>query len=410
MAPQVHNHTAATQTARNRVEHFSNHLPPYPVQARHNVIGSQIQHVVGSPAMLHHQTGLPPRQAPTPWHSPAHATVSLPPFSCFAEVADQSNLHYMRSPSVGSEYIPVPLIKMESTYNSPPESVVSLSRSGSVSPTISAATLSSCNTTKRRAPLPSRSRIEKKTKCTKRKDMSAMAEALDESINRRVDEVHRPYRDGNMPGTASSRVNASQSFPRFDHAHIPRGAKRAKSTTGSSDPSTRHNVAQTYLRAEKGGSRMTLQRLLVNGINWRGQKLQTKVNARSSGMLYEEKELLQASTQFNAFAILILQQLFGPEGMQHIGSILECFEPEEVHPMQVARDPQDDDKTYEFKRQAARVEVIAEASQPLGLKNVQSMDELLHIIEEKVMPIANNIGKQVLHQMCYRPRESQAKF
>ncbi|KAG9629119.1 hypothetical protein KCU69_g21006, partial [Aureobasidium melanogenum] len=146
---------------------------------------------------------------------------------------------------------------------------------------------------------------------------------------------------------------------------------------------------------------MVLQRLLVGGLGWRGHRLQTVVNAKSSGMLYEEKDLLQASTQLNALAIIIMQELFGASGMQQLGGILDFFDPEDVQPADVVRDPRDDDRTYNLKCQAARIQVIEEAHLPLGLKNVRSRDELLHIIEQKLMPIASDYGRVTLQQMFF---------
>lgn len=352
---------------------------------------------------------------PSPQHSPASTTVSLPSFRYLSEVAGQSNLQYMRAPSVGSEYIPAPIIRTESSYVSPPESVAASSPtpSASVSPTMPQMVLP-IRRAKRQTPS---YRVEKNTKSAKRKDYSATAKAQECENNRRIDEAQRPYKEGVQAFSNSylvpdgSRVNGHHSFPRFDHTHVPREAKRAKSATGSSDPNTRHNVAQTHLRAEKGGSRMVLQRLLVSATGWRGHKLQTVVNAKSSGMLFEEKDLLQASTQLNSLAIIIMQGLFGTEGMQQLGGILDLFEPEDVQPADVVRDPREDDRTYNLKCQAARIQVIEEAHLPLGLKNVRSRDELLHIIDQKLMPIASDYGRVALQQMFFcKPRKGRAMF
>lgn len=390
---------------------------PRPVYAREDMAASRTQPATSIPSILHHPTRLPTTMVPSPKHSPASATVSLPSFRYLSEVADQSNLQYMRAPSVGSEYIPVPIIRTESSYVSPPESVAapSPSPSTSVSPTMPQMVLP-IRRAKRQTPS---YRVEKNTKSAKRKDYSATAKAQECENNRRIDEAQRPYKEGVqapsngylVPGGGSNHINGHRSLPRFDRTHVPREAKRAKSATGSSDPNTRHNVAQTHLRAEKGGSRMVLQRLLVGALGWRGHKLQTVVNAKSSGMLYEEKDLLQASTQFNALAIIIMQEMFGTRGMQQLGALLDFFEPEDVQPADVVRDPRDDDKTHNLKCQAARIQVIEEAHLPLGLKNVRSRDELLHIIEQKLMPIANDYGRVALQQMFFcKPREGRAMF
>ncbi|KAK6004416.1 hypothetical protein QM012_008278 [Aureobasidium pullulans] len=378
---------------------------------------ARTQPATSTTSFFHHQNGLPTRVIPSPENSPASATVTLPPFRHFAQVADQSNLQYMRAPSVGYEYVPVPLIRTESTYVSPRESAASPTPtpSRSVSPSMHHIALP-IRRAKRHTPS---HRVEKKTKSATRKVYSATAKALESDNNRRIDEAQRPYKEGFqatindhlMSGGDTTHINGYRSFPRFDRTHVPREAKRAKSVTGSSDPNTRHNVAQTHLRAEKGGSRMVLQRLLVSALGWRGHKLQTVVNAKSSGMLYEEKDLLQAGTQVNSLAVVLLQEIFGMKGMRQLVNSLEFFEPEDVQPAEVVRDPHDDDKTYNLKCQAARIQVIEEAHLPLGLKNVRSRDELLHIIEQKLMPIASDNGRVVLQQMFLcKPREGRAMF
>ncbi|KAH0275680.1 hypothetical protein KCU91_g4402, partial [Aureobasidium melanogenum] len=399
MIYEPHNQNALRRRALNRVEQVSGHLLSRPVYAREDMAVTRMQPATGTSSFLHHrQNGSPTMMVPSPDHSPASATVSLPSFRHFAEVADQSNLQYMRAPSLGCEYFPVPIIRTESPYVSPPESVAAPSPtpSRSVSPSMSQMVLPIRRAKKSSPPY----RVEKKTKSTKRKDYSAMARAQECENNRRIDEAQRPYKEGAqalvngylMPGGNSNHVNTNRPFPRFDRTHVPREAKRAKSVTGSSDPNTRHNVAQTHLRAEKGGSRMVLQRLLVGGLGWRGHRLQTVVNAKSSGMLYEEKDLLQASTRFNALAIIIMQELFGAKGMQQLGGILDFFDPE-------------DNSLQTW------IQVIEEAHLPLGLKNVRSRDELLHIIEQKLMPIASDYGRVALQQMFFcKPREGRAMF
>lgn len=336
-------------------------------------------------------------------HPIAPMTVSLPSFKHFAEVADQSKFQYMRAPSVGCEYIPVPLIRTESTLISPPESVASFTPtpSRSVSPTV-AKMAQPISRAKKQSPT---YRVEKTTKFGKCKNYSAMAKAQDMENNMRIEAAQRPYRDGvRVPGSTSGH----HSFPRFDPMHAPCEVKRTKSVTGSSNPNTRHNMAQTHLRAEKGCSRMILQRLLVSGLHWRGDKFQTTVNAKSSGMLYEEKNILEAGTHFIPLALIFMQELFGQDGMQQLSTMLDLFEPEDVGPAEVVRDERDDDKTYELKRQAARIQVIEEAHLPLGLKNIRSRDELLHVVQQKLMPIANDFGKSVLQEMFFRkPRESR---
>jgi hypothetical protein len=337
-------------------------------------------------------------------------TVSLPSFKHFAEVADQSQIRYMRAPSVGYEYIPVPLIGAQSTLVSPPESVASPTPtpSRSVSP-VMAKTALPIRRAKRQSPT---YRVEKTTKSGgKHKNYSATAKAQEIENNIRIDAIQQPYKAGRVPGSGhtTGQVSGHHSFPRFDFMHVQSEAKRAKSVTGSSDPNTRHNMAQTHLRAEKGGSRMTLQRLLVSGIGWKGRKLQTVVNARSSGMLYEEKDTLEGTINFNVVAIILLQELFDEDGMRELGTMLELFEPEYVGPAEVARDACDDDKTYELKCQGARIKVIEEAHLPLGLKHIRSRDELLEIVQQKLMPIATDFGKVALQDMFFRkPRESRA--
>jgi hypothetical protein len=355
--------------------------------------------------MLHRQNGLLTSLAPTQTQYPASITGSLPPFKCLLEVAGQSpQLQYMRAPSVGSEYIPVPLIEAESTLVSPPGSVGSPTPtpSRSVSPTM-ANMARPVSRGKRQSPA---YRVEKSTKPTKGKNYSTMAKAQQLENNRRLNAAQRPYKEGvPVPGRGHTIT-----FPRFDPMHIPCEAKRAKAVTGSSDPVTRHNMSQTHLRAEKGSYRMVLQRLLVSGLDWRGQKLQNVVNAKSSGMLYEEKDLLEMSTNFISVAIIIMQQLFGEEGMQHFVGMLDLFEPEDVFPAEVVRDARDDDKTYELKLQGARIGVLEEAHLPLGLKNIRSREELLDIVAQKLIPIASDFGKSALQEMFLRQptREGRA--
>mgnify|MGYP006953147199 CR=1 FL=1 len=106
---------------------------------------------------------------------------------------------------------------------------------------------------------------------------------------------------------------------------------------------------------------------------------------------------------------MILQGLFGADGLQQLSTMLDLFEPEDVGPAEVVRDERDDDKTYELKLQRARIQVTAEAHLPLGLKNIRSRDELLEVVQQKLMPIANGFGKDVLQQMFFRnPREGRA--
>ncbi|CAD0112163.1 unnamed protein product [Aureobasidium uvarum] len=411
MMYESHNQTAFRRRAVDRVGQVSEHLTSRPGYAREHIATSRTQSNTGTPSFLHRQNGLPTSLAPTPVQSPTIGSVSLPSFKHMAEVADHSNLQYMRAPSVGSEYIPVPLIRTESSYVSPPESVFSPTPtpSRSVTPTMNMARMSlSVRPARRQSPS---YRVEKKSKPAKRKDMSTTARAQELENNRRIDAAQRPYKEGVQTSLMISEGNGRQRFPRFDRPHAPREAKRAKIVTGSSDPNTRHNVAQTHLRAEKGGSRMVLQRLLISGLNWKGRKIQTFVNAKSSGMLYEEKDTLQASTKLIAFAIFMLQGIFEAEGMQQLCDILDLFEPEDVQPAVVMRDPRDDDKTYDLKCQAARIQVIEEAHLPLGLKNVRSQDELLQIVQQKLMPIADDFGKVALRQMFFRrPREHRAMF
>jgi hypothetical protein len=368
---------------------------------------SRTQSTTGSPSILHPQNGLPTSPLA---QSPASMTVSLPSFKHFAEVADQSKLQYMRSPSVGYEYIPVPLIGAESTLISPPESVASPTPtpSRSVSPILAKMTLP-VSRTKRQSPS---HRVEKNTKPANRKNYSTMAKAQELDNNRRIDAAQRPYKDGvRVPGSGhiTDQASGNHSFPRFDRVHVQSEAKRTKSVTGSSDPNTRHNMAQTHLRAEKGGYMMTLQRLLVGGLGWRGQKLQTTVNGKSSGMLYEAKDTLEGSMQLSVVGIILLQAMFGEEGMKELGTMLDLFDPEDVGPAEVVRDARDDDKTYELKRQAARIQVIEEVHLPLGLKHIRSRDELLEIIQQKLMPIANDFGKAALQEMFFsKPSEARA--
>lgn len=353
---------------------------------------SRTQPTTGTHSFLHHQNGLPTRLAPT---------ASLPSFKHLADVADQSNPQYMRAPSVGYDYFPVPLIGAESTLISPPESVSSPTPtpSRSVSP-IAGKPASSASRAKKQSPS---YRVEKTTKSSKRKNYSDTAKAQEIENNRRIEAAQRPYKDG-VPISVGH-----HSFPRFDHTYAPCEAKRTKSATGSSDPNTRHNMAQTHLRAEKGSYRMVLQRLLVSSLDWRDGKLQTVVNAKSSGMVYEEKDLLRKCAQINALCLILLQSFFDEEGMQELCNMLDLFEPEDVGPAEVVRDERDDDKTYELKCQAARIQVIEEAHLPLGLKHIRSRDELLDVMQQKVMPIANDFGKSVLQEMFFcEPREIRA--
>ncbi|KAG9584704.1 hypothetical protein KCU86_g12703, partial [Aureobasidium melanogenum] len=276
MIYEPHNQNALRRRALNRVEQISGHLLSRPVYAREDMAVTRTQPATGTSSFLHHhQNGPPTMMVPSPDHSPASAAVSLPSFRHFADIADQSNLQYMRAPSLGCEYVPVPIIRKEYSYVSPPESVAAPSPtpSRSVSPSMPQTVLPI-----RRAKKTSPSyRVEKKTKSAKRKDYSVTARAQECENNRRVDEAQRPYKESIqapvngylMPDGNSNHVNANRLFPRFDRTHVPRESKRARSVTGSSDPNTRHNVAQTHLRAEKGGSRMVLQRLLVGGLGWR---------------------------------------------------------------------------------------------------------------------------------------------
>lgn len=180
--------------------------------------------------------------------------------------------------------------------------------------------------------------------------------------------------------------------------HHPRDIKRALTATGRSDPQQRHNVAQTYLRGEKGSHLLTSQRLLFGVFGWRGGKLQTKVNARSSGLLYEGKDLTQACNNLMYLCSVLLEVLFDEEGLQKLGEKLSLFEPEEVRPEAVIRDKEDDDKTYEFKQHGARVKVMEEVMEPLGLKGAQTMDEVCALIREHIIPLANADGKKIFQK------------
>lgn len=361
-----------------------------PVHVRDDMASSRAQPTTGTPSFLHNPNGLPTRLPPT-----------LPPFKYLAEVADQSTLQYLRAPSVGGDPILVPLVGVEPSLISPPESVASPSPtpSRSVSPIVARMT-QPASRAKRQSPS---YKVEKTTKPSKRKNYSVTAKAQEIENNRRIEAAQRPYKDG-VPMSVGH-----HSFPRFDHSYAPCEAKRTKSATGSSDPNIRHNMAQTHLRAEKGSYRMVLQRLLVNSLHWSDAKLQTVVNAKSSGMVFEELDLLRKCAQLNVVGLIFLQQLFDEEGMQELCNILDLFEPEDVGPVEVVRDERDDDKTYDLKCQAARIQVIAEAHLPLGLKHIRSQDELLDVMQQKIMPIANDFGKSVLQEMFFRkPREIRA--
>jgi hypothetical protein len=369
---------------------------------------SRTQSTTGSPSISRRQNGLLTSLALTQTQYPASMAGSLPPFKCLLEVADQSKqLHYMRSPSVGSEYIPAPLIGAESTLLSPPESVASPTPtpSRSVSPTMTKMALP-VSQSNRQSPA---YRVGKSTKSTKGKNYSMAAKAQELENQRRIDAAQRPYKEG-VPVPGSEHITGHHSFPRFNPMHVPCEVKRAKSVTGSSDPNTRHNMAQTHLRAEKGSQRMTLQRLLVGALGWRGQKLQTIVNARSSGTLYEEKESLKMSTNFIAVATIFMQKFFDEEGMQQLVAMIDLFEPEDVCPAEVVIDARDDEKTYKLKCDAAKIGVLEEAHLPLGLKNIRSREELLEIVQQKLMPIANKFGKSALQEMFLRQptREGRA--
>lgn len=364
----------------------------HPVHVRDDMASSRMQPTTGASSVLHHQNGLPTRLAPT-----------LPSFKHLAEVADQSTLQYLRAPSVGCDYFPVPLIGAESTLVSPPESVASPTPtpSRSVSPVAGRATQSASRSRRQNPSY----RVGKTTKSSKRKNYSDPAKAQEIENNRRIEAAQRPYKEGVRMSVGH------HPFPYFDHKYAPCEAKRAKSSTGSSDPNTRHNMAQTHLRAEKGGYRMGLQRLLLGPFHWKGLKMQTVVNAKSSGLLYEEKDILQGGTHMVSFALIFMHRLFGQEGMQQLSTVLDLFEPEDVGPAEVVRDERDDDKTYELKCQAARIQVIEQAHLPLGLKHIRSRDELLDVMQHKVMPIANDFGKSVLQEMFFRePRENRARL
>ncbi|KAI5208372.1 hypothetical protein AUEXF2481DRAFT_6089 [Aureobasidium subglaciale EXF-2481] len=411
MVVQLHNHTNVRRRATDRAGQVNDHFMARDVQARQHMSLSQARPTASTTLRPHRQDQLPARPTSTPWQSPAPMTVTLPSFKHLAETADRSTLQYTRAPSIGFDYIPVPLIKTESMYVSPPESIASPTPSASISPAIRKATLPSNKAAKRQSPP---RMVEKRSKCTKRQGWTLKAEAQDQANNQRLDEIQRAFRDGTQVPLISGAVPAdagkTQIFPRFDHARATRENERVKIQTGSSDGNNRHNLAQTHLRAEKGDSKMKLQRLLVNGIGWRGKKLQTKVNARSSGMLYEEKELLQADTQYNALNTIVMQKLFGPEGMRQLGALLDLFEPDDVQPAEVLRSTLDDDKTYEFKQQAARIEVIAEAGDPLGLKHIHSEEQLNGIVRQRLLPLANPLGKAFLQQAFPKPGEARARM
>ncbi|KAI4798636.1 hypothetical protein E4T44_11713 [Aureobasidium sp. EXF-8845] len=405
MLSESHNQTAFGRRAVERVRQIDHHLTSRPVHVREDMAASRTPSTTDTPSILHRQNGLLTSLAPTQTQYSASMTGSLPPFKCLLEVADQSQqLHYMRAPSVGSEYVSVPLIGGESTLFSPPESVASPTPtpSRSVSPAMAKMALP-ISQGRRQSPA---YRVEKSSKSTKSKNYSTAAKAQELENNRRIDAAQRPYKDGvRVLGSGHTTT-----FPRFDPMHIPYEAKRTKSVTGSSDPNTRHNMAQTHLRAEKGSQRMTLQRLLVGALGWRGEKLQTIVNARSSGTLYEEKESLKASTNLIAIAIIFMQKFFDEEGMQQLVAMLDLFEPEDVCPAEVVRDARDDEKLYKFKCDAARIGVLEEAHLPLGLKNIRSREELLDIVAQKLIPIANDFGKSALQEMFLRQptREGRA--
>jgi hypothetical protein len=398
---------ADTRRAVDRMTRFSEHLTRSPLQAQ------EILPQTHTPVPF--ETTLPSRSIMytnshdhTPLPTPASTPTCLPSFKYMAQAAAGE---FVPNLPATYDYMSAPFVKVESAYSSPPESVASLSPS----PAWSSAVLPSSSRTARRRSSPlsnhavSSSRVEKKTKGTKRKDMSMSAEALDNEINARIDEIQRPYRGGNQTMKPVAPPQ-SYGFPRFGYIQQPYESKRARTASGSCDANQRHNDAQTHLRSEKGSNKMTLQRLLVSGFKWIGDKLQTKVNARSSGMLYEEKELLQANSQVISLCTIIMQELFTPEGMHELGGKLHLFEPEEVRPQVPIREPQDDDKTYEFKCQMAKIEVIAEATQPLRLKSVQSERDLANVFMEHLMPLANPVGQMVFQKMCHRLQSPQAKF
>ncbi|KAI5198121.1 hypothetical protein E4T39_06951 [Aureobasidium subglaciale] len=411
MADRLHNHTTVSRRAVDRAGQVNDHFMPRGVQAREHMVSSQAHPTANTALMPHHQNALPSIPPTTSWQSPAPMSVTLPSFKHLAEMADRSTLQYMHAPSISCDYITVPLIKSESMYISRPESLASSTPSRSISPVMLKTAIPSNKTAKRQSPP---CRVEKRSKSTKRQGWTLKAEAQDQANNQRLDEIQRAFRDGThvplLSGAIPADASKTQVFPRFDHAHATRENERVKIQTGSSDGNNRHNLAQTHLRAEKGDSRMKIQRLLVNGIGWRGKKLQTKVNARSSGMLYEEKELLQAETQLNSLSTIILKKLFGPEGMPQIGGLVHLFEPEDVQPAEVVRSPLDDDRTYEFKQQAARIEVIAEAADPLGLKHIHSEEQLNDIVRQNLLPIANPRGKAFLQEAFSKPGEVRARI
>ncbi|KAI5235113.1 hypothetical protein E4T43_09492 [Aureobasidium subglaciale] len=402
---------AQLRRATDRAGQVNDHFMARDVQARQHMSLSQARPTASTTFRPHRQDPLPARPTSTLWQSPAPMTVTLPSFRHLAETADGSTLQYMRAPSIGCDYIPAPLIKTESMYVSPPESIASPTPSASISPAIRKATLPSNKAAKRQSPP---CRVEKRTKWTKRQGWTLKAEAQDQANNQRLGKIQRAFRNGTqvplLSGAVPADASKTQIFPRFDHARATRENERVMIQTGSSDGNNRHNLAQTHLRAEKGDSKVKLQRLLVNSIGWRGKKLQTKVNARSSGMLYEEKELLQANTQYNALNTILMQKLFGSEGMRQLGAHLDVFEPEDVQPAEVLRSPLDDDKTYEFKQQAARIEVIAEAGDPLGLKHIHSEEQLNDIVRQKLLPLANPHGQAFLQQAFPKPGEARARI
>lgn len=356
--------------------------------------------------------------AQVPWTTSIAAATQLPPCSDLARLADTHSLEYMRAPSVKCEYVPVPLVKTEPVCSSYDlhagplmlESPISPASSMSVSPTLAMACLPVNRVNKRQAKSRRSSGQldghDTKPRAVKRRNMSLVAETLDMAMNEQLDDIHALYKDSNR----SSRASRAQRFPRYSLRQHPRENKRTIASTSCSDKNERHNVAQTYLRSEKGSGRMTLERLLVGCGGCRDGKLQTKVNARSSGLVFEEKGLLRSSIQMHSLSFIILQELFGSEGMQQLGKVCHMFEPEEVRPATVFRDPQDDDKTYDFKCQQAKVDVIAAASEPLGLKRARSQEELLDMIREHVMPLANPMGKQVFQQMMNKGRCPQARL
>lgn len=72
-------------------------------------------------------------------------------------------------------------------------------------------------------------------------------------------------------------------------------------STESESPQTVHNVSQSKLRKSQAQYHVGTQRILTGTLGWVSDKLQSSGNAKSSGLLYQTKHLMEASNDLGMY-------------------------------------------------------------------------------------------------------------